>query len=186
MGVKMYATSTEEQRRTEVQDLAERLYRERRRYLLRIAVRNAASEADAEEAVQDAFLAFVCEYEPESGAPPLAWITLATKRRCWRLRDAAHLDRRVFALPGTSHEEPTGVIDRRPADPTPLCERHAERAEARARLADLKPDERRTLILLAAGYSYREVGQITGFTYTKVNRCASEGRAELRAAEATA
>jgi DNA-directed RNA polymerase specialized sigma24 family protein len=175
----MYATSTEQRRRTEVQGLADRLYRERRRYLLRIAVRNAASEADAEEAVQDAFLAFVCEYDPGSGAPPLAWVTLATKRRCWRLRDAAHLDRRVFALPQSGHEEPTGVIDRRPADPTPLCERHAERAEARARLAELKPDERRTLGLIAAGYSYHEVGQITAWSYTKVNRCASEGRAAL-------
>jgi RNA polymerase sigma factor (sigma-70 family) len=182
----MYATSTEERRRTEVQSLADQLYRERRRYLFRIAVRNAASEADAEEAVQDAFLAFVCEYDPESGAPPLAWVTLATKRRCWRLRDAAHLDRRVFALPQSGHEEPSGLIDRRPADPRPPCERQADRAEARARLADLKPDERRTLLLLAAGYSYREVGQMTGFSYTKVNRCASEGRAALRAGAATA
>jgi RNA polymerase sigma factor (sigma-70 family) len=176
----MYTTSTEQQRRTEVQGLAEQLYRERRRYLLRIATRNAASEADAEEAVQDAFLAFVCEYDPASGAPPLAWMTLVTKRRCWRLRDAAHLDRRVFALPQTTHEEPTGLIDRRPADPRPPCERHADRAEARARLADLKPDERRTLVLLAAGYTYQEVGGITGWTYTKVNRCAAEGRAALR------
>jgi DNA-directed RNA polymerase specialized sigma24 family protein len=176
----MYATSTEQRRRTEVQGLADQLYRERRRYLLRIAVRNAASEADAEEAVQDAFLAFVCEYDPGSGAPPLAWVTLATKRRCWRMRDAAHLDRRVFALPGTSHEEPTGLIDRRPADARPPADRHAERSEARARLADLKPDERRTLILLAAGYRYKEVREITAWSYTKVNRCASEGRAALR------
>jgi RNA polymerase sigma factor (sigma-70 family) len=177
----MYATSTEERRRTEVQGLADRLYRERRPYLLRIATRNAASEADAEDAVQDAFLAFVCEYDPASGAPPLAWVTLATKRRCWRLRDAAHLDRRVFALPQTGHEEPTGLIERRPADPRPPADRHADRAEARARLADLKPAERRTLVLLAAGYTYREVGAITDWTYTKVNRCASEGRAALRA-----
>ena len=128
----------------------------------------------------------ISDYDPASGAPPLAWVTLATKRRCWRLRDAAHLDRRVFALPQTGHEEPTGLIERRPADPTPPCERHVDRAEALARLADLKPDERRTLVLLAAGYTYREVGAITGWTYTKVNRCASEGRAALRAAAASA
>ncbi len=52
----MYS-STEQQRRERVQTLADKLYRERRQCLLRIASKNAANEADAEEAVQFAFLA---------------------------------------------------------------------------------------------------------------------------------
>jgi DNA-directed RNA polymerase specialized sigma24 family protein len=44
----------------------------------------------------------------------------------------------------------------------------------------LDRDERRALSLLAAGYSYREIGQLTDWTYTKVNRCVAEGRAALR------
>jgi DNA-directed RNA polymerase specialized sigma24 family protein len=175
----MYAEGTEQRRRTAVQSLAEQLYRERRRYLLNIARRNAATEADAEEALQETFASFLLAYDPDGGAPALAWVTLCLKRQCWRQRYSAHLDRRVAALPESRHEEPTGLIERRPADTTLLCDRVADRAEARARLAELKPDERRTLGLLAAGCSYREVGRITGFTYTKVNRCASEGRTAL-------
>jgi DNA-directed RNA polymerase specialized sigma24 family protein len=50
----------------------------------------------------------------------------------------------------------------------------------RSRLAALKRDERRALSLLAAGYSYREIGQLTDWAYTKVNRYIAEGRAALR------
>jgi DNA-directed RNA polymerase specialized sigma24 family protein len=32
----------------------------------------------------------------------------------------------------------------------------------------------------AAGLSYTEIGELRGWTYTKVNRCLSEGRAALR------
>ena len=52
--------------------------------------------------------------------------------------------------------------------------------EASERLAALKPAERWALGLIAAGYSYQEVGQITGWSYTKINRSAAEGRARLR------
>jgi hypothetical protein len=51
---------------------------------------------------------------------------------------------------------------------------HAERA-AEA-LQRLKPQETRALLLKARGYSYREICEITGWTYTKVNRCLTEGR----------
>jgi DNA-directed RNA polymerase specialized sigma24 family protein len=40
----------------------------------------------------------------------------------------------------------------------------------RSRLAKLKRDERRTLSLPAAGFSYREIGQLTDWTHTKVKR----------------
>ena len=36
------------------------------------------------------------------------------------------------------------------------------------------------LILQAQGYSYAEIQQLCGWTYTKVNRCLAEGRARLR------
>jgi hypothetical protein len=55
-------------------------------------------------------------------------------------------------------------------------ERLRQGAEA---LAQLKPQEIRALQLRAEGYSYREICQITSWTYTKVNRCLTEGRREL-------
>ena len=50
-------------------------------------------------------------------------------------------------------------------------------------LADLKRDECRALWLLGLGLSYAEICEVTGWTYTKVNRCLSEGRVALRSAE---
>jgi DNA-directed RNA polymerase specialized sigma24 family protein len=52
--------------------------------------------------------------------------------------------------------------------------------EARERLAQLKPDERTALLLFGLGYSYHEIGERRGWSYTKVNRAITEGRAALR------
>jgi DNA-directed RNA polymerase specialized sigma24 family protein len=49
-------------------------------------------------------------------------------------------------------------------------------------LAGLRWRRRRVLELKLAGFSYREITEILGVTYTNVNRHLSEGRAELRAA----
>ncbi len=59
----------------------------------------------------------------------------------------------------------------------------AERDEAversREALTTLKPQELRALSLLAEGYSYREIAEITGYSATKVNRCVSRGTGAL-------
>ncbi len=58
-----------------------------------------------------------------------------------------------------------------------------ERAERLARLrlgaealGRLKPQEIRCLLLRAEGFSYKQICAETGFSYTKVNRCVTEGR----------
>jgi len=120
------------------------------------------------------------KYDPDGGSPPLAWVTLVLQRRCWALYREAHLDRRAGqeAVPDSvgrsfaAESLPSGDTG-----PEQLVERVEE---ARARLASLKPAERRALGLIAAGCSYVEVGNITGWSYTKVNRCLAEGRARLR------
>jgi DNA-directed RNA polymerase specialized sigma24 family protein len=48
------------------------------------------------------------------------------------------------------------------------------------RPAPLKPDQCTALILFAASYSYAQIGQHRGWTYSKVNRCLAEGRTALR------
>jgi RNA polymerase sigma factor (sigma-70 family) len=164
----------------EVHRLAAELHADKYRYLLSIARRNAASEADAEEATQDAFTYFLADYDPAAGAHPLAWLTTTVKRRAWRLRDNAHLDRRVASLPESRHEEPTGLIERRPANSPPTAERIADHDEALRRLARLKREERTAVVLKAAGYTYEEIGMRRGWTHTKTNRCLAEGRAALR------
>jgi RNA polymerase sigma factor (sigma-70 family) len=54
--------------------------------------------------------------------------------------------------------------------PDERVERGEEVARAREALQALKPAELRALSLLAEGYSYAEIGELTGFSRTKVNR----------------
>src|SRR5262249_25502670 len=60
------------------------------------------------------------------------------------------------------------------------AERNERIARSREALQTLKPAELRALTLLAEGYSYAEIGEITGWTRTKVNRCLAEGRERFR------
>ncbi|HEY4096801.1 MAG TPA: zf-HC2 domain-containing protein, partial [Baekduia sp.] len=53
------------------------------------------------------------------------------------------------------------------------AERATRAAEA---LRRLKPQELRAMWLKALGHSYAEIGQATGYSATKVNRCLAEGR----------
>src|SRR5262249_30808030 len=78
-----------------VRRLAAELYADRHDNLLAIARRNAHTEADATEALQEASASFIAKFDPKCGAPPLAWLTLTLKRQCWRQRREAHLDRQV-------------------------------------------------------------------------------------------
>ena len=150
------------------------IYFEKHGYLLAIARRNAACEADAEEALQEAFAAFVEHYDPARGAPPLAWLTLTMKRACW----GAGRRTRVEVV-GAGGDEDRGLAQTLGAPEVEIGERLGEREEAHRQLAVLRPDERSALGLQAAGYSYREIGERRGWTYTKVNRCIAEGRAAL-------
>lgn len=79
----------------EARELAVGLYREHRSYLLRIARSNTKSMAVAEEALQEAFISFLRHFDPERGAPPIAWLTLTLKRECRRRQGREKWDRRA-------------------------------------------------------------------------------------------
>src|SRR5262249_1147584 len=64
--------------------------------------------------------------------------------------------------------------------PDVQAERGERIARSREALQTLKPAELRALTLLAEGYSYAEIGEMTGWTRTKVNRCLAEGRERFR------
>jgi RNA polymerase sigma factor (sigma-70 family) len=174
----MYITTPEQRKRSQVQALATTLYRQRYSDLLRIARRNAATDADAEEALQEAFLSFISHFDPDGPAPAIAWLTLTLKRACWS-RTRRQWTSVNPGADGSQLEVPT--MDIPPSSTSSLpSERVEDTLEARAQMARLKPDQRKALILLGLGYSYREIGDLADWTYTKVNRCISEGRAALR------
>jgi RNA polymerase sigma factor (sigma-70 family) len=169
-------------RRSQTQALAGHLYTAHHRRLLAIGKRNSPSTEDAEEALHDTFILFINHFDPTAGAPPLAWLTLTLKRRCWATYRRQQLLHRQQPLP---HADPTANdTSNELLDPSRLPDElavvSANVSEARHKIDQLKPDERRALSLLAIGYSYREICHLTGWTYTKVNRCISEGRAALR------
>jgi len=171
------ATAAAKARRASAATLADRLYSEQRGHLLAIARRNSDCAEDAEEALQDAFALFIDHYDPTSNAPPLAWLTLTLKRRCWAL----YRRQRMRAVAGRQSSTEELRDPRRPTEE--LVEITETVATVRLQLAGLKPAELEALSLLALGYSYREIAQLTEWTYTKVNRCITEGRAALRRAQ---
>lgn len=76
----------------------------------------------------------------------------------------------------------SALPERATSDPCP-AEQTLRREHARTKaqaLGRLKPDERRAIVLKAEGYSYAEIGAMNGWSYTKTNRCITEGRARLR------
>jgi RNA polymerase sigma factor (sigma-70 family) len=168
------ATAAARQRRhPRIAAIADQLYTEHRTRLLAIARRNSACAEDAEEALQDAFILFIDHFDPDTEAPPLAWLTLTLKRRCWAL----YRHQRLQATRRRDGVERLRDPDRSPEE---IAEVDDALARMRHQLVALKPAERRALGLLALGYSYREIGELTGWTYTKVNRCIAEGRGALR------
>jgi RNA polymerase sigma factor (sigma-70 family) len=168
-------------KRTRASSLAADLYIHHRSRLLAIANKNSANADDAEEALQDALFLFIDRFDPDEDTPPLAWLTLTLKRRCWALY---HRRRRDWSnnsqVAGKQHFH----AKRAPPDfqqhPDERVEISEATAELRQSLQRLKPAELRALSLLALGYRYNEICQLTGWTYTKVDRCIKEGRAALR------
>jgi RNA polymerase sigma factor (sigma-70 family) len=147
----------------------------------RTARRLSLCADDAEDAFQRAVEILLTKSPDRPPAALIAWMQVVTRREALAVRRARE---RILAA---WRDGAGDLFDRL------LCERpgpmeHAERrdrvaAAARA-LALLKPDERLAIVLQAHGYSYAEICELCGWTYTKVNRCLAEGRARLREGEA--
>jgi RNA polymerase sigma factor (sigma-70 family) len=155
-----------------------RLIESYERSFRRTARRFSLCADDAEDAYQRA-LEILLTKAPECEPPRLAaWMHTVTKHEALAVRRARErlLGTRGGAGSATA-ESPT--LDALPSGRAGPAE-HAERRERVTRsaqaLAGLKPQERRALVLKAEGYSYVEIQALTGWTYTKVNRCMAEGR----------
>jgi len=143
---------------------------------LAIARKNLVVKDQAEDAVQKTAL-LALEYLPTDHENPGAWLTLTLKRTCWAMNRRSH----VYSEITSDHSEGVAGIAE---EATLGTEREIEGRRALAEIAEgmrhLKPAEKESLSALALGYSYNEIADRTGWTYTKVNRCITEGRAALR------
>jgi RNA polymerase sigma factor (sigma-70 family) len=161
--------------------LLEELLCDSERSLRRQARKHAELPEDAEDALQRAYLLFLERYDGRW--EPLPWLYTTVKRETWALRRRASR-RRELSLDTPAHEfdgqapgETIASDGYSPEDRTCAGELLEERRQA---LAALKPDQRRALWLFGMGHSYAEICELTGWTYTKVNRSIAEGRVALR------
>jgi RNA polymerase sigma factor (sigma-70 family) len=133
--------------------------------LLWIARRWSASTDDAEDALQRAMEIYLRRLDSLDPATELAWLKVVVRNEALAIRRAR-----------AQGEELTDRVAASGAGVDERAERDERMARSLEALARLKPDERTALLLKAEGFSYREIGERLGWTYTKVNRAITEGR----------
>jgi RNA polymerase sigma factor (sigma-70 family) len=138
--------------------------------LMTVARQFSLCADDAMDAYQRGLEIYVRRLDSVDPATEVAWLKVVIRNEALAIRRARHASVSAEAL-----EVDTFV----PADQRDVealiarSERSARSAEA---LRALKPDEARALLMKAQGFSYKEIGERLGWTFTKVNRAITEGR----------
>ena len=154
------------------------------RALRRTARRYSICAADADDAYQRALEIFLLKAPPGEARELVRWMQTVTKHEALAVRRSRERQLSPPAPSGALQEEPGDWLDllaARGDGPAERAERHEDIARSREALKTLKPAELKALTLLAEGYSYAEIGEMTGYSRTKVNRCLAEGRERFRA-----
>ncbi len=147
--------------------------------LRRIARRHSLCPEDADDAFQRASLILLTKAPAIDPCRLIAWMAVVTKHEAMAVRRGRERLLECLASGATSTDPLDAIASDHP-DPAERSLRRERLAEARAALAALKANERLAILLQAQGYSYAEICELCGWTYTKVNRCLAEGRDRLR------
>lgn len=150
--------------------------------LRRTARRYSICADDADDALQRGLEILLRKAPSEDPRELIRWTQTVVKHEALAVRRDRE---RILAGPASRRPEPdaedwVALIPSRADGPPERAERHEAVARSREALQSLKPQELRALTLLAEGFSYREIGEITGFSQTKINRCLAEGRERFR------
>lgn len=151
--------------------------------LRRIARRHSLCPEDADDAVQRAAEILLTKAPSVDAGRLIAWMAVVTKHEALAVRRGRERLLRSLAPAapaGQAPSDPLAALAAEGPNPAERAERSEQLADARRALAELKANERLALVLQAQGYSYAEICELCGWTYTKVNRCLAEGRARLR------
>jgi RNA polymerase sigma factor (sigma-70 family) len=153
------------------------------RSLRRTARRYSICAADADDAFQRAMEILLVKAPAGEARELVRWMQTVTKHEALAIRRGR--ERQLGTPTRAGAEEEAGdwlaLIPSPGAGPAERFERREAIARSREALKTLKPAELKALTLLAEGYSYAEIGEMTGFSRTKVNRCLAEGRERFRA-----
>ncbi len=138
--------------------------------ILATARRYAATPEDAEDAYQRGFEILLTKAPSVREEELIPWLKTVVKHEAFALR------RQRDRHSPVTDDGRLGDRGTPPAVTHDQAERFERLRQGAEALRRLKPQEIRALRLKAEGYSYREICEITGWTYTKVNRCLAEGR----------
>jgi RNA polymerase sigma factor (sigma-70 family) len=161
--------------REEVEQAAMQLLARHGSHVLATARRYAATPEDAEDAYQRSLEILLTKAPTTREEELLPWLRTVVKHEAFALRRQRD---RLTPVSGDGEPVERGTQPTATHEQAERYERLRQSAEA---LRRLKPQEIRCLVLKARGLSYREICEATGFTYTKVNRCLTEGRQALAA-----
>jgi RNA polymerase sigma factor (sigma-70 family) len=142
------------------------------------ARRYSLCEDDAEDAYQRALEILLVKAPSDRPRELIRWMKTVVKHEALAIR--RYRERMLGVGDDGTGDDPIARIASGSAGPGEQLERREQIGRSREALQALKPAELRSLTLLAAGYSYSEIGEITGFSHTKVNRCLAEGRERFR------
>lgn len=147
--------------------------------LKRTARRYSLDVEDADDAYQRALEIVLTKAPTTDQRELIRWTQTVTKHEALAVRQNRE---RLLGPPATRSGalDPVALIPAEGDGPDEQAERREAIARSREALRALKPAELRALTLLAEGYSYAEIGEMTGFSRTKINRVLSEGRNRFR------
>jgi RNA polymerase sigma factor (sigma-70 family) len=148
--------------RGDIDQAAIDLIRHRGREILARARRYAYKLDEAEDAYQRGLEILLRKAPTTREVDLVRWLKTVVKHECFALRRQRERHSPVMD---------DGELGERPTPPeitSDLAERYEQLRHGGQALALLKPQEARALRLRAEGYSYKEICQITNWTYTKV------------------
>lgn len=148
--------------------------------LRRIARRFSLCADDAEDALQRGLEILLHKAPSDDPRQLIKWTQTVVKHEALAIRRERE---QTLAGPAAISDPDHDWVSLLPAGgdgPPERAERREAIARSREALQALKPQELRALTLLAEGYSYVEIGEMTGYSHTKVNRCLAEGRERFR------
>jgi len=156
------------------------IYAQNETVLRRTARRYSLCADDVEEALQRSLEILLSKAPSDDPLELIKWTQTVVKHEALAVRKERERDLAGPAARPAGGEDWVALLPTGADGPAEQAERREEIARSREALQALKPQELRALTLFGEGYSYAEIGEITSWSHTKINRCLAEGRERFR------
>jgi RNA polymerase sigma factor (sigma-70 family) len=143
------------------------LIRRHERTLRRTARRYSLCADDAEDALQRALEILLTKAPTSDQRELIRWMQTVTKHEALAVR--RNRERNLGTPASSGRDQDSDWVQLIPSEkdgPADMAERRERIGKAREALKALKPQELRALTLLAEGYSYSEICELTEWSYT--------------------